>query len=49
MLTHERRDELACSVKWFGYRTFKRGAALVHVTFFTIQIKRGSVKKNCLS
>jgi len=47
--THERKDELAFSVKWFGCRTFKHGVALVHVTYCTIQIKCSSVQKNCRS
>jgi len=37
MLTHERRDELAFFVKWFVCRAFKRGVALVHITYSTIQ------------
>jgi len=49
MLTHERIDELAFSVKWFGCRTFKRVVARVHATYCTIQIKCGSVQKNCSS
>ena len=38
MVTPERRDELAFFVRWFGCRTFKRGVALVHVTYCIIQI-----------
>ena len=44
ILTHERRDLLVLFrasflCQWFGCSTFKRGVALVHVTYCTIQIK----------
>jgi len=45
MLAPEQRDKLAFSVKWFGCGTCTLGAALVHVTNCTIQIKCGSVQK----
>jgi len=45
MLSHERRDELAFSVNWFGCRTLKCGVALVYLTYSTIQNRCGSVKK----
>jgi len=49
MVTHERRDELAIFVKWFGCGRFRRGVAFVHVTYCTIQITCGSVQKICHS